>query len=127
MSFLKNAKLSIKIGSIIVALALVSIGLVVYLTSTIRSVDASYSELLDKRSQGLLLASRANVRVQEVAHEAYKVMLFPGASTEAKQAAKEYGAALDRFQELIGKAESLLPIVRPALAAVRQRVTELSK
>jgi methyl-accepting chemotaxis protein len=89
MNLLKNAKISVKVATIVVALSFVSIGFVVYLTQTMKSIDAQYAELLNNRSQGLVWASRADRRIYAMGYAAYKAMSYDGSSTESKEAVGE--------------------------------------
>jgi methyl-accepting chemotaxis protein len=115
MNLLKNAKISVKVASIVVALSLLSVGFVVYLTQTMKQIDARYSEVLAHTSEGQLTAARSTLRISQMGYEAYRAMAEDGDNPAAKKAAEAHAAVAREFRDLVAKAGKLLPKQAAAL------------
>ena len=128
MLSLKNTRIATKIGAVVVLLlSLLAVGYVVALSQTMKSIDARYSELLDKRAQGLIWIALGNRRVTEMGYEAYKTIGYDGASAEAKQAADDYRKAFASFGEDADKAKDLMPSSAAEIEALRKQVADIDR
>jgi methyl-accepting chemotaxis protein len=109
MSFLQNAKISTKITAMIVAISAVGVGLSGYAAWTMKGIDANYSQLVDVRTPAIVTLVRARTAVVEAAYDSYKTIAYDGASAEAKAAAVDLKAQLDKTQSRLAEARANLP------------------
>ena len=89
MGFLDNIKISAKIISAVVMLAIVSVGLIGFSGMTLTYLDREYGDLLDNDAQARVELARVTRRVAELGYYALAVITYAPNSAEAKKSAAE--------------------------------------
>lgn len=109
MRLIENTRIATKIAAIVVVLSLLSVGYVLYLTSSMKDIDERYSVIVDREAEAAVLLVKANSEVTELGYHAYKAVAYPGASAEAKQAKSSYEASAAGARDSLTKAGALVP------------------
>jgi methyl-accepting chemotaxis protein len=106
---LDNVKVGSKIASLVSLLVLLAVGTAGFLSYRLRTVDETLGDLLNRASQGIVQLGRVDDGISALGYAAYKAVAYPGASQDAKNAAKEYSQALKQAQDALLAAGRLLP------------------
>ena len=93
MAFLDNIKISVKIISAVVLLAIVSAGLIVLSAIAMNRMDREYSHLLENDAVTRVELARVTRRIVELGYNALAVITYAPDSAEAKKAAEGIDAA----------------------------------
>ena len=89
MAFLDNIKISVKIISAVILLALVSAGLLAFSGMTMNHLDREYGHLLENDAQARVELARVTRRVAELGYYALAVITYAPDLAEAKKSATE--------------------------------------
>jgi methyl-accepting chemotaxis protein len=89
MAFLDNIKISVKIISAVVLLALVSAGVIVFGSVTTNYLEREYSDLLENDAQTRVELARVTRRISDLGYYALAVITYAPDSAEAKKSAAE--------------------------------------
>jgi methyl-accepting chemotaxis protein len=113
MRLLQNAKISVKIISLLMMLGAITLFIAWNGSRRMLSADAQYSELIDKTLPNATKLARVNRRAVEMVYAGYRTIFYDGSSAQAR-------AADEQARESYAAATKLLGEVRksePALAA----------
>jgi methyl-accepting chemotaxis protein len=107
MSF-KDLALATKVTALLLIMALTSMGGIFYATHVMKSIDDSYSRLLDGESTATVLIARSNRSISDVIASLYG---NAAATTEAlnQEKAANRRKAIEQFDDNLSKARAAIP------------------
>jgi methyl-accepting chemotaxis protein len=88
MNFIRSAKISLKIASLLVLMGIITIGVAIMGSRQLLHADAGYSQLTDVKLPNTVLSVRVNRRVSDMLYAGYRTMAYDGSSAIAQAAAK---------------------------------------
>ncbi|GGD41904.1 methyl-accepting chemotaxis protein [Aureimonas glaciei] len=109
MSILKNAKISTKIMSMVLAISAVGVALSAYSAWTMSSINHRYSEIINVRAPAVVQLVRARTALVESAYDSYKILSYDGSSSVARASADDWKAQIDKTEARLQEAKAVLP------------------
>jgi methyl-accepting chemotaxis protein len=115
MSFLNNARIKVKILSVILTVCFIGIGGVAYVAKSYSNADGAYSDFIATDTMAANQMARSTTSLLTLGYDAYQAMTYDKNSVEAQQVAKDYQRSKDTLLERLEKAKSLTPENAPAI------------
>ena len=126
MRWLDNLKVANKVLLVVGLLAIALVGITLFASQRMMSADAAYSVLLDKKSKGLVMITRANRRMAAAGYGAYSTIVHDGASNEAHAAALMARESLQQSDRLLDETKALNPDYGTAVDGFRTRLDAIA-
>ena len=125
MAFLDNIKISVKIISAVILLALVSAGVIAFSSVTMNYLDREYSALLENDAQTRVELARVTRRVSDLGYYALAVITYAPDSAEAKKSAAEIENSYKAGMRNLELAQKYSPRRKAEFAKFERALTEL--
>lgn len=120
-----NLKIGAKIIIAMVFVGAIGVGATVLTAVQLHDVDATYSDLLERRSKAILDTARASRAANDVLAQAYKVIAYPansaGESAGRTQIEQSYTTSLD----LLKRSAVLIPALQSDYDSVSKQISDL--
>jgi methyl-accepting chemotaxis protein len=123
---LSDTKISVKIIVPLILLALVALGGAAYSAWNMKRIDTQYSQLVDVESVAMVKMIRVNRTMQGIAYDAYKTMVYEGASQRARDAADDAAQKIQAIETLLSESETLAPQWKVEIDAMRAPLKEVT-
>ena len=125
MAFLDNIKISIKIISSVILLAIVSAGLTVFSGMTMHRLDSEFSQLLEGDAQTRVELARVTRRIADLGYYALAVTTYAPDAPDAKKHASDLEAAYKQGMSNLANAKKYSPHRAAELAKFEKSFTDL--
>jgi methyl-accepting chemotaxis protein len=125
MAFIDNIKISVKIISATILLAIVSAGLIAFSGTTLHRLDHEYANLLENDAVTRVELARVTRRVMELGYQALEVITYAPDSAEAQKAAAEIDTAYKAGMSNLASAKKLSPRHHADFERFERLMTEL--
>ena len=125
MAFLDNIKISVKIISAVILLALVSAGLIAFSGVTMSYLDREYGDLLENDAQARVELVRVTRRVAELGYYALAVITYAPDSAEAKKSATEIENSFKAGVRNLESAQKFSPRRKAEFEKIERSLSEL--
>jgi methyl-accepting chemotaxis protein len=125
MSF-SNLKIATKIGLVLALMGTLAAAILAMAVTQMVNLRASYAELVEHQAPAANDTARAARYVANLAYDAYRTIVYDGASPEAQQALKQSSDDAQRIEQLLTEAKALAPDHAADLEQLRQRSADLA-
>ncbi len=125
MHLLSKFKISTKIVALVLMLAVLTLGVTWYGSTTLGQVNSRYTHLVADELPVTIKLARVNRRTTELAYAAYRALAYDGASKQAQEADDVEKTNFDSANQLLEEAEKLAPALQGDIAAFRARVASV--
>jgi methyl-accepting chemotaxis protein len=123
--YLSNAKISIKIGILVMFIALVGLAGILYVSSTFKETDTRYSDFIGNETFGVLHSARALSQMRNLGYLIYQIKAAPVGSPEEAESVASAKSAAEKIIQHFEEAARLMPANARDINALRDRAAEI--
>ncbi|MCZ7486207.1 MULTISPECIES: methyl-accepting chemotaxis protein [Rhizobium/Agrobacterium group] len=126
MSFLKNARISTKILSLIVPISLIGLAGVSIVSVNYKSADTAYSDFIAKNGVGSTELFRANTSLVAIGYDTTLGLMLAEQSVNADEVKATYRYDVKNTIERLQSAQQLIPKIAPRLEPLIDRARNIA-
>jgi methyl-accepting chemotaxis protein len=117
LSFLQNTKIRTKVLTLLIALSLIAVASIGFLSAEFNKTDREYSNFIRHDLQSATTVARATRNLQSIAYRAYQILQYPQGSAESVAALESYRSNAQQMQDRFRQTITLLPGAERELSA----------
>jgi methyl-accepting chemotaxis protein len=124
---LARIKIPMKILALLLMLGLVTLGVSFYGSRALLGTAADYSVLVDKKLPITTRLARVNRFASQMLYASYRVMTYPGGSSENRAAADEERTSYENAVKILDEVKQLDPSLAGEIDTLRAEIEEIHK